>query len=100
MVHLSPYVMWTVITMHHGLHLSFMLVSHTQQSVIIPQKVIGEKVNIEVDVLAKMVERSLAGITESSSSSKEVEITLLKSKVASLERKVEKLIETVETLSR
>ena len=34
---------------------TFMLVAHTQQSVIIPRREIGDKVNIEVDVLAKMV---------------------------------------------
>ena len=41
---------------------TFMLVAHTQQSVIIPSKALGDMVNIEVDVLAKMVERSLAGV--------------------------------------
>ena len=37
-----------------------MLVAHTQQHVIFPLKEIGDAVNIEVDVLAKMVERSVA----------------------------------------
>jgi riboflavin synthase len=41
---------------------TFMLIAHTQQSVIIPQKEIGDHVNIEVDVLAKMVSQSLGGI--------------------------------------
>jgi len=39
---------------------TFMLIAHTQQHVIIPSKNIGEEVNIEVDVLAKMVDQSLA----------------------------------------
>jgi riboflavin synthase len=38
---------------------TFMLIAHTQQAVIIPNKPEGGIVNIEVDVLAKMVERSL-----------------------------------------
>lgn len=38
---------------------TFMLISHTQQNVVIPMKEIGDYVNIEVDVLAKMVEQSL-----------------------------------------
>ena len=37
-----------------------MLIAHTKQHVIIPSKNIGEEVNIEVDVLAKMVDQSLA----------------------------------------
>ena len=41
-----------------------MLISHTQQSVIIPRKEVGDLVNIEVDVLAKMVSQSLGGIYE------------------------------------
>lgn len=32
-----------------------MLIEHTQKHVIIPSKSIGDYVNIEVDVLAKMV---------------------------------------------
>ena len=36
-----------------------MLIAHTQQCVIIPDKGEGGLVNVEVDVLAKMVERSL-----------------------------------------
>ena len=39
---------------------TFMLIAHTQQHVIIPSKNIGEEVNVEVDVLAKMVDQSLA----------------------------------------
>ena len=38
---------------------TFMLIAHTQQAVIIPNKPEGGIVNIEVDILAKMVERSL-----------------------------------------
>ena len=38
---------------------TFMLVMHTQQNVIIPGKAIGDDVNIEVDVLSKMVDQSL-----------------------------------------
>ena len=38
---------------------TIMLVSHTQQAVIFPCKCVGDAVNIEVDVLAKIVESSL-----------------------------------------
>ena len=44
---------------------TFMLISHTQQSVIIPQKAVGDLVNIEVDVLAKLVESSLDSLKQS-----------------------------------
>eukprot|EP00600_Ochromonadales_sp_CCMP1393_P000056 CAMPEP_0174981350 /NCGR_PEP_ID=MMETSP0004_2-20121128/15840_1 /TAXON_ID=420556 /ORGANISM="Ochromonas sp., Strain CCMP1393" /LENGTH=275 /DNA_ID=CAMNT_0016233083 /DNA_START=149 /DNA_END=976 /DNA_ORIENTATION=- len=40
---------------------TIMLVSHTQQNVIFPTKFVGDTVNIEVDVLGKMVEQSLSG---------------------------------------
>ena len=43
---------------------TFMLIPHTQQNVIIPKKNIGDHVNIEVDILAKMVDRSFNGIYE------------------------------------
>ena len=44
---------------------TFMLISHTQQNVIIPQKAVGDLVNIEVDVLAKLVASSLDGLRQS-----------------------------------
>ncbi len=44
---------------------TFMLISHTQQSVIIPQKAVGDLVNVEVDVLAKLVASSLDGLRQS-----------------------------------
>ena len=37
----------------------FMLVAYTQQKIVIPKKSVGETVNLEVDVLAKYVERLL-----------------------------------------
>ena len=84
---------------------TFMLVAHTQQSVIIPSKALGDKVNIEVDVLAKMVERSLAGVYDSNRSSSSQkggennnnsalndEIVDLKARVQVLENIIEKLV--------
>ncbi|XP_052177227.1 riboflavin synthase [Diospyros lotus] len=38
---------------------NFMLVDYTQQKVVIPLKKIGQKVNLEVDILGKYVERLL-----------------------------------------
>ena len=39
---------------------TFMLIEHTQNHVIIPMKSINDFVNLEVDVLAKMVEKSMS----------------------------------------
>lgn len=80
-----------------ALWFTFMLVAHTQQSVIIPAKAVGELVNIEVDVLAKMVERSLGGmsgnrsVSSSSGSDTHSEIEDLKARVKLLEELVQKL---------
>lgn len=55
----------------------------------------GEKVNIEVDVLAKMVERSLKGVYESSSSgssaSNDAAVAALTEKVSSLEATIQSM---------
>eukprot|EP01041_Mallomonas_annulata_P013140 gene13140-27791_t len=42
---------------------TYMLISHTQQSVIQAKKDINELVNVEVDVLSKMVDQSLSGLS-------------------------------------
>ncbi|GAB4836785.1 hypothetical protein Ancab_001698 [Ancistrocladus abbreviatus] len=39
---------------------NFMLVKYTQQTVVIPLKKVGQKVNLEVDILGKYVERLLS----------------------------------------
>lgn len=39
---------------------NFMLVDYTQQKVVIPLKNVGQKVNLEVDILGKYVERLLS----------------------------------------
>ena len=41
---------------------SFMLIEFTQQKVIIPKKKVGDQVNLEVDVISKYVEQSLAAV--------------------------------------
>jgi hypothetical protein len=54
----------------------------------------GEKVNIEVDVLAKMVERSLKGVYESSSgssASNDAAVAALTAKVSSLEATIQSM---------
>lgn len=43
---------------------TFMLISFTQQKVIIPSKKVGGDVNLEVDVIGKYVQRSLSSILE------------------------------------
>eukprot|EP00850_Spirogloea_muscicola_P009168 SM000051S17528 [mRNA] locus=s51:23171:26056:- [translate_table: standard] len=40
---------------------SFMLVAYTQQKIVIPTKEVGAKVNIEVDIVGKYVERMMQG---------------------------------------
>eukprot|EP00850_Spirogloea_muscicola_P014401 SM000103S09493 [mRNA] locus=s103:361926:364046:+ [translate_table: standard] len=40
---------------------NFMLVAYTQQKIVIPTKEIGAKVNIEVDIVGKYVERMMQG---------------------------------------
>lgn len=41
---------------------NFMLVAYTQQQVVIPLKKIGQKVNLEVDIMGKYVERLLSSV--------------------------------------
>jgi len=43
---------------------SFMLVAYTQKHIIIPSKKIGDKVNLETDVIGKYVEKSLATLVD------------------------------------
>lgn len=39
---------------------TFMLVSYTQQHIVLPARAVGAKVNLEVDILAKYAEKMLA----------------------------------------
>lgn len=43
---------------------SFMLVPHTQASVVIPRREVGHRVNLEVDAVAKYVEGSVGNLVE------------------------------------
>ena len=56
----------------------FMLVEYTQKKIIIPQKSIGEKVNLEVDVLGKYSETAMSSLLP--------RLEALEAKVESLER--------------
>ena len=62
----------------------------------------GEKVNIEVDVLAKMVERSLKGVYDSSNSGSsavnDAAVTALTAKILSLEATVQSMQATINEL--
>ena len=60
---------------------TFMLVEYTQKKIIIPQKNIGEKVNLEVDVLGKYSETAMASLLP--------RLEALEAKVESLERRLE-----------
>lgn len=52
------------------LSFNFMLVAYTQQKIVIPLKRVGQKVNLEVDILGKYVERLLgSGFVDSIKSS-------------------------------
>jgi riboflavin synthase len=41
---------------------TFMLIAYTQQHIIVPRKKVGDRVNLEVDVLGKYVERAAGGL--------------------------------------
>ncbi|GBG28688.1 Riboflavin synthase [Hondaea fermentalgiana] len=43
---------------------NFMLVAHTQTAVIIPQKDIGQEVNLELDVMGKFVQQSMQTLND------------------------------------
>jgi len=43
---------------------TFMLIEYTQKHIIVPGKAVGDKVNLEVDVVSKYVERSLGNMNE------------------------------------
>ena len=58
---------------------SFMLIAFTQSKVIIPQKAVGDAVNLEVDVIAKYARRSVG------------DFEALSKRVADLEAKLDKL---------
>eukprot|EP00537_Pseudo-nitzschia_pungens_P008750 CAMPEP_0172364080 /NCGR_PEP_ID=MMETSP1060-20121228/7290_1 /TAXON_ID=37318 /ORGANISM="Pseudo-nitzschia pungens, Strain cf. cingulata" /LENGTH=395 /DNA_ID=CAMNT_0013087001 /DNA_START=218 /DNA_END=1405 /DNA_ORIENTATION=- len=58
----------------------FMLVEYTQKKIIIPQKKIGEKVNLEVDVLGKYSETAMASLLP--------RLEALEARVESLERRL------------
>ena len=57
---------------------TFMLVEYTQKKIIIPSKMKGEKVNLEVDVLGKYSETAIAAIIP--------RLEALEAKVVSLEK--------------
>jgi riboflavin synthase len=57
---------------------TFMLVAYTQQKIIVPSKEVGDRVNIEVDVLGKYSESALATLLP--------RLEALEAKVESLER--------------
>ena len=59
---------------------SFMLVEYTQKKIIIPQKLIGEKVNLEVDVLGKYSETAMSALLP--------RLEALEAKVESLEKRL------------
>jgi riboflavin synthase len=42
----------------------FMLVRYTQDNIVLPTKKLGDKVNLEADILGKYVEKLLAGRME------------------------------------
>jgi riboflavin synthase len=43
---------------------TLMLIAHTQRHIVLPRKAVGARVNLEVDVVGKLVERSAGGLSE------------------------------------
>ena len=67
---------------------TFMLIPHTQQNIIVPQKEIGDLVNIEIDVLAKVVDQRMSqmfSIFESKLETLKENEVLLKNRIDKLE---------------
>jgi riboflavin synthase len=62
---------------------TFMLVEYTQKKIIIPAKPLGDKVNIEVDVLGKYSETAMAALIP--------RLEALEARVESLERQVKNI---------
>jgi len=71
---------------------TFMLIAHTQQSVIIPSKNVDGEVNIEVDVLAKMVETSVTRELDRLSAQTSQNVTRLELQIRELTKRL-KLLE-------
>ena len=68
---------------------TFMLIEFTQKKVIVAQRAVGDRVNIEVDVIGKLVERSAAAaVAEALRESREREARL-EAAVAALTKRVE-----------
>ena len=66
-----------------------MLIAYTQERVVMGKKQAGEEVNVEVDMVAKYVEKSVRGYFEGEGDGREVEI---------LKKMVERMVE--ETMAR
>ena len=62
---------------------TFMLVEYTQKKIIISAKEVGDKVNLEVDILGKYSETALAAVLP--------RLEALEAKVTSLEKQLAKL---------
>jgi riboflavin synthase len=68
---------------------TFMLIEFTQKKVVVAQRAVGDRVNIEVDVIGKLVERSAAAaVAEALRESREREARL-EAVVAALTKRVE-----------
>lgn len=73
---------------------SVMLIPHTQQSVVLPLRVVGDLVNLEVDVLAKLVERSVSGSLEEVSGLRK-ELEMQREEISTLKQQVAILMKAV-----
>lgn len=73
-------------------YFTIMLVPHTQQHVVLPNKNIGDDVNIEVDILAKLIENRISNKVDDNK-----ELDELRNKVGSLEKEVAELKRILES---
>jgi riboflavin synthase len=67
---------------------TFMLIAYTQAHIALPRKQIGQRVNIEVDVIGKLVEKSTSGILE--------KLSLLEDSLNSFMKKVDERLSKLE----
>ena len=67
---------------------TFMLIAYTQAHIALPRKQIGQRVNIEVDVIGKLIEKSTSGILE--------KLSLLEDSLNSFMKKVDERLSKLE----
>ena len=77
---------------------TFMLVPHTQSHVIIPSKNIGEDVNIEIDLIAKMVQTQFENISSQNIKNLQIQNEMLSSELKKMKDQILEIEQTVKRI--